>query len=98
MQAEQRPLRVSQLLGREVRDRGGQIVGRVADLHTERDSAGPELVTAAIVTGGRWGRLLGYERDEATGPWLLEKLAHYVVRRETRHVPIDELELDPPDR
>jgi sporulation protein YlmC with PRC-barrel domain len=87
-----KPLRASELLGREVRDPDGQIIGRVADLHTERDPAGRERLTAAIVTSGRWGRLLGYERDEITGPWLLEKLAYYVIRRHTRHVPLNELQ------
>jgi sporulation protein YlmC with PRC-barrel domain len=81
-----KPPRASELLGRVVRDTDGKAIGRVADLHTARDEAGRERITAAIVTSGRWGRLLGYERDEVTGPWLLEKLAHRIIRRHTRHV------------
>jgi hypothetical protein len=86
-------VRASQLLGRELRHHDGTVIGRIADLHTARDPDGHEYVTAAIVTSGRWGRLLGYERAEVTGPWLLERLARYVLRRHTRHVPFGELEL-----
>jgi hypothetical protein len=87
------PLRAGRLLGREVRHRDGRVLGRIADLHTTRDDDGREYITAAIVTSGRWGRLLGYERDEVTGPWLVERLARYVLRRHTHHVPFDELRL-----
>jgi sporulation protein YlmC with PRC-barrel domain len=87
------PLRVSELMNREVRDRAGHVLGRIADLQTTRDPDGHERVTAAIVTSGRWGRLLGYERDEATGPWLLEKLAGYVLRRHTHRIPFRDLML-----
>jgi hypothetical protein len=85
------PIRASQLMHRQVRDHAGHVLGRIADLHTTRDADGHERVTAAIVTSGRWGRLLGYERDETTGPWLLEKLAHHILRRHTRHVPLNDL-------
>lgn len=85
------PLRASQLLGLRVHDRAGHVVGRIADLHTERDPDGRELLTAAIVTTGRWGRLLGYERREVTGPWLLERLAHLIIRRHSRHIRLDDL-------
>ena len=44
---------------------------------------GRERVTAVIVTAGRWGRLLGYESDDDTGPWLLESLARLILRRHT---------------
>jgi sporulation protein YlmC with PRC-barrel domain len=87
------PLRASQLMGREVRDRAGHALGRVADLETTRDADGHERVTAAIVTSGRWGRLLGYERDKTTGPWLLEKLAQHIMRRHTSRVPFNDLML-----
>ncbi|MEV8508850.1 hypothetical protein AB0368_29025 [Actinoplanes sp. NPDC051475] len=85
------PPRVGALIGREVRHRDGHPLGRIADLETSRGPDGLERITAAIVTSGRWGRLLGYERDQHTGPWLLEQLAHYVVRRHTRRIPWQEL-------
>jgi hypothetical protein len=85
------PLRAGHLLNRQVRDRAGHVLGRIADLETERDADGRERVTAAIVVAGPWGRLLGYERDEVVGPWLLEKLAHYLLRRNARRVPFGDL-------
>jgi hypothetical protein len=77
------PLRVSTLMRRRLRDGSG----RVADIETTRGADGVERVTALIVTAGRWGRLLGYERDQRTGPWVLEALARHVLRRHIRRVP-----------
>ena len=74
-------LTVSSLIGRSVRGPDGEPAGRIADLITERGPDGRERVVAAMVTHGRWGRLLGYERDEATGPWLLEHLARRLMRQ-----------------
>lgn len=87
--------RASALLGRTLRDREGRIIGRVADLETARDDAGRERVTGLIVTAGRWGRLLGYERRETEGPWLLEHLARFVLRRHTTRVPWGDARLEP---
>jgi hypothetical protein len=50
-----------------------------------------------IVTAGRWGRLLGYEQDPRTGPWLLEKLAGYVLHRRTTRVPWQRVRWQTPD-
>lgn len=85
------PLRVSHILGRPVTDRSGRALGRVADVETARAADGRERVVALVVTAGRWGRLLGYERDEAAGPWILERLAHHVLRRRTVRVSWDDL-------
>ena len=74
------PLRVSEILGRAVTGRDGRALGRVADIETTRDGDGRERVVALVATAGRWGRLLGYERDEANGPWILEALARRVLR------------------
>jgi hypothetical protein len=83
--------RVSDILGRRTPDGSGRPLGRIADLATERHPDGTERIIAAIVVGGRWGRLLGYERDERTGPWILEKLARHVLRRDTVRVAWHEL-------
>jgi hypothetical protein len=77
------PLRAGAVMHRQVRDRTGKVLGRVADVETARGADGRERITAVIVTAGRWGRLLGYERDENTGPWLLEHLARPILRRHT---------------
>jgi hypothetical protein len=89
-----RDLRAGALLGRPVRDRSGTLLGRVADLETTRDADGRERLVALVVTGGRWGRLLGYERDEVVGPWVLERFARLVLRREMRRVPWGDARLD----
>jgi hypothetical protein len=85
------PWRVSMLLGTTVRDGAGRVRGRIADLETRRDPQGRETVEAVLITAGRWGRLLGYERGGRTGPWPLEQLARYVLRRRTERVPWREL-------
>ncbi len=86
MPADHEPLRAGMLLRTEVRDHAGRVIGRIADLETCRDQHGRETVVAVLVTAGRWGRLLGYERAERTGPWLLEQLARYALRRRTVRV------------
>ncbi|UQU67810.1 PRC-barrel domain-containing protein [Couchioplanes caeruleus] len=86
-----RAVRASDVLGRPVADGSGRSLGRVADLETVRDPDGTHRVVAAIVAGGRWGRLLGYERAERTGPWLLEHLARRVMRRTVTRVPWHDL-------
>ena len=84
-------LRASALLGRRVRTADGRDLGRVADIETTRDADGRERVVALVVTAGRWGRLLGYERDESNGPWILEALARRVLRRHTVRVSWEDL-------
>jgi hypothetical protein len=91
MPPEHQPLRASTLLRTQVRGHAGQVIGRIADLETRRDEQGRETVVAVLVTAGRWGRLLGYERDERTGPWVLELLARYALRRRTVRLPWQEL-------
>lgn len=38
----------------------------------------------AVVARRPWGRLLGYEREQATGPWLLQAFARLVMHRRVR--------------
>jgi hypothetical protein len=75
--------RAGDLLGRRAGD------GRITDLITDDDGR----VVAAIVVKGRWGRLLGYERAEAGGPWLLEQVARRIWRRNAVEILWDELDL-----
>jgi sporulation protein YlmC with PRC-barrel domain len=84
-------LRASDLLGAEVYDDSGQAIGRIADLITD-DGETPEVV-AAIVTRRPWGRLLGYERESATGPKLLELFARVALRRNSRRIEWPDLRL-----
>jgi hypothetical protein len=85
MSPEPRVVRASQILGRPVAG------GRVADLLTETGADGRERVVTAYVVGRPWGRLLGYERREARGPWILERLARWILRRNATEVPVGEI-------
>jgi hypothetical protein len=83
-------LRASDLLGAAAFDAAGRPIGHIADLVVE-DTA----IVAAVVTRRPWGRLLGYERASARGPWLLETFARAVLRRDSRRVPWADLRLRP---
>jgi sporulation protein YlmC with PRC-barrel domain len=86
------PERASDLLGVKVYDRSGRYLGRVADLIAD-DGERPSIV-AAVVTRPPWGRLLGYERESATGPKLLELFARAVLRRNSQRVEWSDLRLE----
>jgi hypothetical protein len=80
-------MRASDVLGRRAIDRTGRDLGRIVDIVCETDDQGrPELV-AVLTVRGPWGRLLGYEREQVRGPWILEKLAEWVIRRRMTTVP-----------
>jgi sporulation protein YlmC with PRC-barrel domain len=80
-------MRASDVLGRRAVDRSGRDLGRIVDIVCEVDDRGrPELV-AVVAVRGPWGRLLGYERDQVSAPWLIEKLAAWIVRRRMTTVP-----------
>ncbi|BCJ47697.1 hypothetical protein GCM10010168_20560 [Actinoplanes ianthinogenes] len=71
------------MLGKVVAGRG-----RIADIVVDPDTM---RITAVVVVKGPWGRLLGYERDEVRGPWLLEHFARLVLRRDSAEIPWDEV-------
>jgi hypothetical protein len=89
-------LRASDLIGRAVYRPDGEPLGRIADLVVEPDDRGRYRVTEVIAVKGPWGRLLGYERASAHGPWLLETLARAALRRDSHRVRWDELIWGPP--
>jgi sporulation protein YlmC with PRC-barrel domain len=91
MSPETPTVRASRILGQAVHDRDGHFLGRVADLITETAPDGTERVVSAYVVKRPWGRLLGYERDESTGPRLLEALARRIMRRDATVVPFTDL-------
>jgi sporulation protein YlmC with PRC-barrel domain len=84
--------RASDLLGATVYDAGGRSLGRIADLIT--DDSNPPAIVAAIVTRPPWGRLLGYERESATGPKLLELFARAALRRNSQRIDWRDLHLE----
>ncbi|MBL7255519.1 hypothetical protein [Paractinoplanes lichenicola] len=71
--------RASDFLGKRVAG------GRIVDVAFDEN----QRLTEAIVVRGPWGRLLGYEREQVRGPWLIETLARWILRRETIVVPWD---------
>jgi hypothetical protein len=92
--AARAPLTASSLLKRQAWDGSGQRLGRVVDLIVEKDGQGITRVKAVVATDGPWGRLLGYERAAAGGPWLLTVLARLVFHRHLRRVGWDEVRLE----
>jgi len=92
MNPEPGTIRASRILGQPVHDSDGRPLGNVADLITETASDGSEHVISAYVVKRPWGRLLGYERDQTTGPRLLEILARRILRRNATVVPFTDLE------
>jgi hypothetical protein len=92
--AARAPLTVGSLLGRPVRDGSGRPLGRVVDLIVEKDAQGQTRVKAFVVTDGPWGRLFGYERAAAGGPWVLTTLARWIVHRHLRRVTWEQARLE----
>jgi hypothetical protein len=73
-------MRASDLIRQPAYDRAGRRLGTVVDLVAEPDPPGMSSVVAVMVNPHWHGRLLGYVRDEACGPWLLEHLAKLISR------------------
>jgi hypothetical protein len=92
MNPEPNTIRASRILGRPVHDRDGRPLGNVADLITETAPDGTEHVVSAYVVKRPWGRLLGYERHQTSGPRLLEILARRILRRNTTVIPFTDLQ------
>ncbi|MFI6132702.1 PRC-barrel domain-containing protein [Micromonospora sp. NPDC051141] len=90
------PTPASSIIGRDATDLAGNHLGRIVDLVTQPDDTGRLIITAALVNRGPWGRLLGYERDEVRGPWIIEVFARRVFRRQVTEVPWPGLRISPP--
>jgi hypothetical protein len=84
--------RAGALLRRVAFDRNGNPLGRIADLVAEPGPDGRLRVTAVTVSGRPWGRLLGYEREQDTGPKLIQLLARAIMHRHVRTVAWDDLD------
>jgi hypothetical protein len=86
-------MRAHDAITRDAYDAAGRRLGRIVDLVTEPDGQGRPRVVAAIVAPHWHGRLLGYERTGARGPWLVERVARWLYRGH-REVPWARLRLD----
>lgn len=78
-------MRASDLIGMAVRDAQGQHLGVVTDLRCVQD--GPlrgamqaPRVAAIIVSRRHTGSLLGYERSNQQGPWLIRRIVQLLHR------------------
>ncbi len=90
-------LRSADVIGRPAYDLSGGYLGRVADLVVTRGADGRWELSEVLVTRRLWVRLFGYERDEQTGPWPLEPLARWLVRRHVVRVPWTRVRIVGPD-
>lgn len=79
-------VRAGALIGRAAYDRAGNRLGTIADLIVDGDLDSGLRVTHAVIARRPWGRLLGYERHQAAGPWLIQKFAQIVMHRRVRVV------------
>jgi hypothetical protein len=85
-------VRAGALLGRVAYDREGNRLGRIADLIADGDPRTGLRVTGVVIARRPWGRLLGYERKQVAGPWLLQAFARAVMHRRVRTIRWDELD------
>jgi sporulation protein YlmC with PRC-barrel domain len=85
-------IRAGAMIGRPAYDRDGNRLGTIADLIVDGDLQNGLRVTHAVVARRPWGRLLGYEREQATGPWLIRKFARIVMHRRVRVIDWNDLD------
>jgi sporulation protein YlmC with PRC-barrel domain len=78
-------MRASDLVGAEVFDRNGQALGAVTDLRCVQDgplrgTLAALRVDALVVSRRHTGSLLGYDRREQQGPWLVRIVVRWLHR------------------
>lgn len=89
-------MRASDLIGLDVVGRSGQPLGIVIDLRCVLDgplrgALAQPRVSAVIVSGRHTGSLLGYDRRDQQGPWLVRKVVRW-MHRNMRIIPWDDVE------
>jgi sporulation protein YlmC with PRC-barrel domain len=79
-------MRLSEFLGTPVMDSAGEHIGNVSDVRLVQDGApigtfGAALrITGLVVSRGRIGGYLGYDRPGVRGPWLVATIVHWLHR------------------
>jgi hypothetical protein len=73
-------MKVSDLIGLDVVDRSGRALGRVLELRCvldgpPRGSLATPRIDALITTRRHTGFLLGYDRPQQRGPWLVRAIS-----------------------
>jgi sporulation protein YlmC with PRC-barrel domain len=90
---DERSHRIGDLLGMEVRDSDGQKLGKVLDVRLVPRAwkSNPRLELTELVVGrGGPGSLLGYDRGNFNGPWLVREAVKW-LHRHTRRLPLDQV-------
>jgi sporulation protein YlmC with PRC-barrel domain len=72
--------RLGALTGMDVVEPEGRRVGRVLDVRFAPATDGPLVLEALIVGHGHPGSLLGYDRREGMGPWLVRRVVGWFHR------------------
>lgn len=74
-------MRLSELLGLEVVDQEGNVLGEVHDVRLTEVPEGGLVIDGFVLGIGSIGARLGYTYGEVEGPWVLARL----LRRVSRH-------------
>ena len=78
-------MRLSELLGAEVRDGRGRVIGRVRDVRLIHEGGGDEgigtLRLDGILVGPAPGRRFGLNRPDIKGPLLFKWIARWIYGR-----------------
>lgn len=88
-----RARRIGELLGMEVRDGDAETLGKVLDVRLVPRAlrSDPRLELTELVVGrGGPGSLLGYDRGDFNGPWLVRRVVEW-IHRHTGKVPLDQV-------
>lgn len=85
--------RLGRLAGMSVVDPDGSRRGRVLDARFEPDDDGRLVMCSLIVGHGRPGSILGYDRREEQGPWLVKSAVRW-LHRHTVIVAAEDAEID----
>ena len=90
-------MRASDLIGLDVVNRTGKPIGIVTDLRCRLD--GPRRgglplprLSAVVVSHGHTASLLGYDRREQQGPWLVRVIVRW-IHRDMQVVPWNQIKL-----
>jgi sporulation protein YlmC with PRC-barrel domain len=84
--------RLGRLTGMDVTTPEGRRVGRVLDARFRPLPDGHLVLGSLLVGHGRAGSLLGYDRRERHGPWLIRRIVRW-LHRHTRVVDVDAVQI-----
>lgn len=72
--------RLNDLLQMKVRDTQGRRLGGVLDLRVEPRAEHGLVITGVVAGHARPGALLGYDRSQEQGPWLVRRPVRWLLR------------------